>query len=54
MSCRRPRQQGKGDGRRDSFKAFSEGMENVKTPSKWTPHGTVFIRKANRTVVKYV
>jgi hypothetical protein len=53
MGCQKPRTQGKGDGRRDNFKAFSAGIESIQKTSNWTPHGTVFLKKANRTVVKY-
>lgn len=53
MSVRKPRFQGKGDGRRDNLKAFRKGMDNVQIPTTWTPHGTVFLRKNNRTIVTY-
>jgi hypothetical protein len=53
MGVSKPRTQGKGDGRRDNFKAFSAGIKAIQKPSNWKPHGTVFLRKNNRTVVKY-
>ena len=53
MSVRKPRSQGKGDGRRDNFKAFSAGIETIqKRDNPLT--GKLFLRKNNRTVVKYV
>ena len=37
MSVRKPRSQGKGDGRRDNIKAFTEGMKDVHIPNEWSP-----------------
>jgi hypothetical protein len=52
MPVQRPRSQGKGDGRRDNFKAFSAGIEAIqKRDNPLT--GKLFLRKNNRTVVKY-
>lgn len=50
MSVRKPRSQGKGDGRRDDFKAFQDNFPKLK-PGKTT--GKVFVKKANRTVLTY-
>jgi hypothetical protein len=52
MGVQKPRTQGKGDGRRDNFKAFAEGIENIKRRDNPLT-GKVFLRKHNRTVVKY-
>ncbi len=53
MSVNKPRSQGKGDGRRDNFKAFSAGIEAIqKRDNPLT--GKLFLKKANRTIVKYV
>jgi hypothetical protein len=52
MSVNKPRSQGKGDGRHDDFQAFQKGMEAIqKRDNPLT--GKVFLKKANRTVVKY-
>jgi hypothetical protein len=52
MSCIKGRSQGKGDGRRDNFKAFSAGIEAIqKRDNPLT--GKLFLKKNNRTVVKY-
>ena len=47
------RRVGKGDARHDNFKAFQKGLENVQVPSDWSPKGTIFLKKHNRTIVKY-
>jgi hypothetical protein len=52
MSVNKPRSQGKGDGRRDNFKAFSEGIDSIQRRDNPLT-GKVFLKKANRTVVKY-
>lgn len=53
MGVQKPRIQGKGDGRRDNFKAFSAGIESIqKRDNPLT--GNLFLKKANRTIVKYV
>jgi hypothetical protein len=52
MSVNKPRSQGKGDGRRDNFKAFSEGIAAIQRRDNPLT-GKVFLKKNNRTVVKY-
>jgi hypothetical protein len=52
MPVQRPRSQGKGDGRRDNFKAFAANLDQIqKRDNPLT--GKLFLRKNNRTVVKY-
>jgi hypothetical protein len=53
MGVSKNRTVGKGDARHDDLKAFQKGMEAIQKPANWKPHGTVFLRKNNRTVVKY-
>jgi hypothetical protein len=50
MSVRKPRAQGKGDGRRDNLEAFQKNFPKLKANE---PRGRVFIKKANRTVLTY-
>jgi len=52
MGVQKPRSQGKGDGRRDNFKAFSDNLASIK-PRDNPLTGKLFLKKANRTVVKY-
>jgi hypothetical protein len=47
------RRVGKGDARHDNLKAFQKGMESVEIPEEWSPRGTIFLKKQNRTIVKY-
>lgn len=50
MSVQKPRSQGKGDGRRDNLKAFSENIQRVK---KTGIQGKIAIQKNGRTVYYY-
>jgi len=52
MSVLKPRQQGKGDGRRDNFKSFQAAFEDIKRRDNPLT-GKLFLKKNNRTVVKY-
>jgi hypothetical protein len=57
MSCKTGKAgttSGKGDARRDNIQAFTEGMKHIKQPdAEWLPRGTIFLKKQNRTVIKY-
>jgi hypothetical protein len=52
MSVLKPRQQGKGDGRRDNFKSFQAAFEDIKRRDNPLT-GKLFLKKNNRTIVKY-
>jgi hypothetical protein len=45
------RRVGKGDARHDNFPVFRANFPNLKADS--SPRGEVFLKKANRTVIKY-
>lgn len=51
MSVRKPRSQGKGDGRRDNLRAFISNFPS-KAENR-TSSGKLFLKKHNRTVIKY-
>jgi hypothetical protein len=51
MSVQKPRSQGKGDGRRDNLKAFSENLKRVK--KNHATEARVFVKKGGRTVYVY-
>lgn len=52
MGVLKPRSQGKGDGRRDNFKAFQDSYENIKRRDNPLT-GKLFLKKNNRTIVTY-
>ena len=46
-----PNRVGKGDARHDNFPVFRANFPNLKKDSP--PRGEVFLKKNNRTVIKY-
>ena len=52
MGVSKNRTVGKGDARHDDLKAFQKGMEAIKKRDNPLT-GKVFLKKNNRTVVKY-